>query len=443
MSKKMNFSSVVALVLGSQVGSAIFMLPATLALLGPSSLFGWLISGTGAILLALIFAQLCIRMPNGTGPHSYVEPLFGKRVSFYISWTYWLASWISSLAVVIATVSYLSPLFGITDAIVKLFLEIFLLVGVTLINMRSVNLSSSIGFILTLLKCIPLLAIPIAAFFYFHPENFQGITEGGEHTFDAIKRATLLTFWGFIGLETATVSSENINNPKKTIPRAVLFGTIGAALIYLLNSVGIMGVIPMNSLANEGAPYATAAHIMFGNWGQIAISIVAIIACLGTLNAWVLTSGQAAYAAAKEGLFPKSFSKTNTFTSPYISLALACLGSIPFLILTLHENLVTQVNMIIDISVTTFLFIYIACILSFMYSLYKERKGEYMYWIIAFLALGFCLGILLSVSFSHLCLTILFILSGLPIYLSRRQEIHQTTYSTFIDSAIKVEGSSK
>lgn len=425
MSKKMNFLSVVALVVGSQVGSAIFMLPATLALLGPISLFGWCFSGVGALLLALIFAQLCIKMPNGSGPHSYVQPLFGKSVSFFVSWTYWLASWISSLAVIIATISYLSPLLGITDPIVKLFLEIALLVIMTLINMRSVNLSGNIGFVLTLLKCIPLLAIPLAAFFYFHPENFHGMIENSTHTFTSINRATLLTFWGFVGLETVTVSSENINNPKKTIPRAVIFGTLAAALIYILNSVGIMGVIPTSSLVNEGAPYATAAQVMFGSWGQIAISIVAIIACVGTLNAWVLTSGQAAYAASKEGLFPRSFAKTNKHTSPYLSLILACLGSIPFLILTLHENLVTQVNMIIDISVTTFLFIYIACVLSFMYLLLKDRKRSYLYWGVALLALAFCLWVLSSVSLFHISLTVLFILSGLPIYLMRRKEIAQ------------------
>lgn len=422
----MGFLSAAALVIGSQLGSGIFTLPSSLALIGPISLFGWIVSGLGAIFLALIFAKFCIKMPDSGGPHAYVESTFGKGAAFFVSWTYWLASWISTLAVIIATVGYLSPLFGITDHFVILFLEIALLVVTTLVNMRSVTLSGSIGFILTLFKCIPLIVIPLAAFLYFHPEHFQGMIADSKNIFSSVNKASLLTFWGFVGLETVTVSAKNIENPQKTIPRAVIFGTIIVALIYVLNSIGVMGVVPITSLANEAAPYAIASQMMFGNWCNITISIIAIIACLGTLNAWVLTSGQIAYMAAKDGLFPAPFAKANKYNSPYFSLACACIGSIPFLVLTLHESLVAQVNMIIDISVTTFLFIYIACLLSFMYKLLKEQKNDYLYWAIALLAMVFCSWALLSVSWFHLSLTILFILSGLPVYLSRLKAIHAT-----------------
>ena len=84
--KKMGFWSVVSLVIGSQIGSGAFLLPAQLASLGAISLGGWLLAGGGAISIALIFAQLCMYIPKAGGPHAYVEAAFGKRFSFFTSW---------------------------------------------------------------------------------------------------------------------------------------------------------------------------------------------------------------------------------------------------------------------------------------------------------------------------------------------------------------------
>ena len=111
MIKKLSFRSVVSLVIGSQIGSGVFLLPASLAIVGPIGLFGWLVSGTGAIFLALVFAKLSMLVSNkGGGPHVYVEKAFGKQAAFFVAWTYWLVSWLSSLAVIIAAVSYFSLL---------------------------------------------------------------------------------------------------------------------------------------------------------------------------------------------------------------------------------------------------------------------------------------------------------------------------------------------
>lgn len=413
----MGFSSVVSIVVGSQIGSGIFMLPASLALIGPISLFGWLISGSGAILLALVFAQLCIRLPNASGPHAYVGSVFGKNTAFFVGWTYWLISWISSVAVIVATVGYLSPLLGVTSSFAILFLEIFLLFLITILNMKGVAFVGLMEFVLTLFKCIPLLIIPLVSLMYFNPDFLKNKGEHSLNIFGSINKASLLTMWGFIGLETVTVASGVVNNPKKIIPQAVIFGTLAVAAIYVLNSIGIMGVIDPAVLANESAPYSTASEIIFGSWCTKAVSLIATIACIGTLNAWVLTSGQIAYKAAKDGLFPQFFGKTNKQSAPYVSLLIAFVGSIPFLMLTLNESLVAQVNAIIDISVTTFLFIYIACIVSFLILLKRDQKKNIFYWASSIFAMGFCFWALLSISLFHLFMSFLFVLSGLPIYL--------------------------
>lgn len=100
MSKKIGFGSALSLVISSQVGSGIFMLPSSLALIGPISLFGWLVSGSFAIFLAILFARLCLDIPKEGGASSYVEAAFGKTLAFFTAWVYWLVYSISDTAVI-------------------------------------------------------------------------------------------------------------------------------------------------------------------------------------------------------------------------------------------------------------------------------------------------------------------------------------------------------
>ncbi len=112
MSRKIGFWSVFALVTGSQIGSGVFMLPANLAPYGFYSLAGWLFSGAGAIALALVFAGLCARFPQTGGPHVYVHHAFGRGWAFFTGWTYWVISWVSTTAVVVVSIGYLTPIIG-------------------------------------------------------------------------------------------------------------------------------------------------------------------------------------------------------------------------------------------------------------------------------------------------------------------------------------------
>lgn len=413
MIKKLNFKSVVALVIGSQIGSGVFLLPASLSILGPISLFGWLISSAGAILLALVFAKLSMVVSKGGGPHVYIEKAFGRKAAFFTAWTYWLISWVSSIAVIVAAVGYLSPLIGVTSPLATLLLEIGILTAITLINIRGVVLAGSIEFFLTILKCIPLVIIPITALFFLKTKYFSPLNPAHLDILSSLNTASLMTFWGFVGLETATTTSAMIENPTKTVPRAVVTGTLIVALIYFLNSFGIMGIVPRETLLTTQAPYVEATKILFGSGWDIAIAILAFVACIGTLNAWVLTSGQIAGEASKDHLFPPFFSKTNKAGSPYMSLLISYFCTVPILILTLTPNILTQLNAIIDLSVSTFVLIYLGCALAH----FKATKS-----ILALFAAAFCVWILMFISVQNLLLCSLFVLSGAPIYFWKKKK---------------------
>src|SRR3954466_1335587 len=110
--QKIGFWPLTSLVTGNLVGSGVFLLPATLAGFGIISLFGWLVTSVGAIILALIFAELSAHTPKTGGPYAYANQAFGKNVGFFVAWGYWVLAWVSNSALLAAAVGYFSGIVG-------------------------------------------------------------------------------------------------------------------------------------------------------------------------------------------------------------------------------------------------------------------------------------------------------------------------------------------
>lgn len=422
MPSKIGFWSVLELVTISQIGSGL-MLPATLAPYGTLSLFGWLVSSLGAILLAIVFSKLCTWFPRTGGPHVYVKEAFGASAAFFTGWTYWVISWVSTIAIIISAVGYLTPLFGSQSAKFNLFLELTILFLITAFNFRGITTAGNSKFIVAF-KLIPLLLIPIAALFFFDKNNFVAFSTASHEISSNFNNVILLTMWGFIGFESATACVGEINEPTKTIPRALILGTLLVSIIYFISSLGIMGIIPGHVLMNSNAPYTdTISVLLGGNW-HLLVTFLAAIICIGAVNAWTLASGQIALGITEDGLMPRFFAIKNKHGAPIMALLISCLGTIPLLCMTQHESLVQNVNTVIDFSVTSFLFIYIISTLAFLKLLWRKREPAHVgYWLCGLISLSFCGWVLSATPLRTLLLSSLFVLSGLPIYLLRRRKL--------------------
>ncbi len=414
--KKIGFWSVFAIVISSQIGSGILILPVTLTPFGLYSIFGWILSGLGAISLALVFAGLCRRFPKTGGPHAYVKETFGHTAAFFTGWTYWVISWFSTTVVVIASIGYLSPFIGSRSPSTYLIFEICLLLAITWLNLKGIRSAGRAGLILTVLKTLPLFILPVASFWYFDTHHFVVETHVNQQTLPSILgQVTLLTLWGFIGLETATTSAGSVINPQSTIPKAIVFGTICAAILYLINSLGIMGLLPADILSRSKAPYIDAANFMFGGQWHLVIAVIASLVCIGTLNAWMLASGQIALGLAEDRLLPTAFMKKNHKDAPIFGLLLSCLGIIPFLVLMMQNSVSKQLAMLIDDSVTAFLYIYLCCSVAYCKILLKEQ-AKFYHWIYTIIGAIFCLWILYETEWIILATAAAFVISGVPLY---------------------------
>lgn len=416
MSQKIGFWSVFAIVTGSQIGSGVFMSPATLAPYGALGLLGWLISGLGAMSLAYVFAKLCGRFPKTGGPHVYVEEAFGRPAAFFTGWTYWVVSFISSTAVVVTSIGYLSP-FLPSSTELFLALELGLLALVIWLNLKGVKAAGNAEFFLTLLKFVPLVLLPAIGIYFFDSRNIEmSPTVSHMSMTEILGATTLLTLWGFIGLESATAPAGSVENPSKTIPRAILLGTLAVALVYIFSSVGIMGLIPSSALAESKAPYVDATQAVFGGHWHYVISAIAAVVCIGTLNAWLLTSGQIALGLAQDGYLPKRFAQTNAKDAPTFGILVSGLGIVPLIFFTHSATFGEQVSSIINISVISFLFVYVACCLSLL-----RKAGSWYDIAIAIIALGFCIFIITQTPLTTLLISSIFTLSGTLFYFFRKK----------------------
>jgi len=416
-SNKIGFWPLFALVTGSQIGSGVFMLPSILAPYGPYAIAGWILSGLGAIALAMVFAQLCQEYPETGGPHVYVEKAFGRSAGFFTGWTYWVISWISTTVVFAACVGYLSPLLGTNNPLILVGIQIMLLLSTTALNLRPAGTVGKAESLLTSLKFIPLLAIPALILYRFSFNNIVlSHTIAALPTSTILSQTTLLTLWGFIGLESATAPAGLVKNPGRTIPLAIIIGTASVAALYLFNSISIMGALPSALLSTSAAPYAEAVQAVFGGSWHLIISLISALVCLSTVNAWTLTSGQIALGLAEANLLPAFFKKKNRHGAPYWPLIISCIGTIPLLILLSSKSLAHQVSTIIDFSVTSFLFVYLACCAAFIQLLITKKAKKWSSWLAVLIASFFCLWILCSIPGQMLLKAIWFTLSGVPMY---------------------------
>jgi APA family basic amino acid/polyamine antiporter len=313
LKRSMGLWMATALVVGNMIGSGVFLLPATLAgTAGPISMLGWLFTGAGAVLLALVFANLGRALPRQGGPYAYAKRAFGDFVGFQTAWGYWIAVWAGNAAIAVAFVSYLTvfwPEVGDNNLLGAL-VGIGLIWLLTATNIMGAREGGIVQLTTTILKFVPLAVIAIVGLFFIDGGNYEPFSPNGA-SLSLLSTTAALTLWAFIGLESATVPADEVKDPEKTIPRATIIGTVLATTLYLVATAAIMGIIPTDQLAASTSPFADAAGEAFGGGWDKVIAAIALVSTFGALNGWILLQGRVPMAAAEDGMFPAPFAKVH------------------------------------------------------------------------------------------------------------------------------------
>jgi len=421
---KLGLITLVTLVTGNMIGSGIFLLPSNLAQIGSISLYSWVFTLFGALSLTMVFAHLSHRLPKTGGPYAYTRATLGNFVGFQTAYNYWMAVWIGNAAIAVALVGYLRVFW---PALMNHQLSAWVAIGIvwllTIINIMGVRSAGLTQLFTTILKLIPILLIGIVGWFYIHPgyyiQNYN-VTSPKINNFAAVSMGATLTFWAFIGLESATVPADAVKNPSRTIPFATLIGVLIAAITYIASSIAIMGMIPTSALQHSTSPFADAAKIIFGTWGRDLIAVGALVSCFGALNGWTLLQGQIPLAAANDNLFPKFFAKCNKKGVPAIGLAVTSALVSLLLLLTASKNLVNQFQIIILLAtfatLIPYLYSAIAEIVLLKRMARKLTKKAYTQMGIAIFAGLFSFWAIMSSGKNTIFYGVILLLSSVPLY---------------------------
>lgn len=347
-----------ALVVGTIIGSGIFMLPVSLAPLGRNVLIGWLISGVGVLCIAFALGRLS-RL-SGEGIQANVEREFGPTVAFLVAWGFWVSNWVVQASVAVAAASAMSFAglqFGGQSGIVVV--AIGWLVLLTIINAIGVRASGGFSLVTVAIKVLPLLAV----IWLFVERGASGGTFQPLPTvaisFANVAAATALTFFAFTGFENATTPVGKVRDPARTIPRAMLGGTAFVVVLYLLAGTAIQLLLPANVVAVSSAPFADA---LVSRWGHGAATFAALtiaVAAVGCLNGLILGTGELGYAMALRGDLPGFMAKTRGANTPVVSQFVGTGLSILMLLLNSSRATANLFTFIILLSTATVVVVYL------------------------------------------------------------------------------------
>ncbi|MDT5386793.1 MAG: basic amino acid/polyamine antiporter, family [Mycobacterium sp.] len=312
----LGLTSATGLVVGSIVGTGVFTMPAVLAGAGTMGILVLAAIAVGATLLALLFGQLTKRVPNSDGGlYAFARHEFGDFAGYLVGWSYWISSWAGNAAIVASWVFYVDALFGLKDpsgltnwgiALVGLWVP-------AIVNLVGVHQMAWFQNVTVVLKFLPLLFVGVIGWLFVDNANFGSFNASGGSVYTGIGIAAGVALFSFIGVEAAAITAKRVTNPRVNVGRASLIGTGASALLYVLVTAAVMGLVPRGTLVNTGAPFVDAFQTMFPGsaWAGTFIAAIAVISGIGALNGWTLIVTETSRAIAQDDLFPRPFAWTD------------------------------------------------------------------------------------------------------------------------------------
>ena len=374
--KKMNLMQLTFIVAVNMMGSGIIMLPTNMAQVGAISLLSWIVTAFGSMAIAYGFAQCGIFNQRKGGMAAYAEDAYGKPGYFQVFMLYFLSLAIGNVAIAISAVGYLAGFFpGMSATPIATCLSVIALLWLTTVaNFGGPTLTGKIGSITVWGVIIPVAGISIIGWFWFSSSTFsmawnpQGMSIG-----QGMGSSIALTLWAFLGMESAAQNSDAVENPKRNVPLACMFGTLGAAVVYVLSTTVIQGIVPNAELANSTGPFATAYAQMFNPTIGTIIMALAVLACLGSLLGWQFTIASTAKAAADDRMFPAFFTTVNRFGAPITGMIVLAIVQSLLALSTISPTLSEQFSALVNLAVVTNVIPYIVS-LSALFVMMKGAK---------------------------------------------------------------------
>lgn len=355
LGRKLGLGAVIALGVGTTVGSGIFSSLSEVANAAGSSLFlvlAFIIGGLLQIPANFVYAELASAYPEDGGQYVYFKEAGSRPLAFLGGWiSFWATDPPSISIMALAIVNYLAFFIPIHGLILKLIAVGFVLIFMFM-HLRSVEGGGAFQTIITALKILPFaLVIGIGLFhlqgdMLLSAKPLTGFAAGG---ITALIAGIGATTWSYDGMAAACYMSGEIKNPRKNLPLGLILTAVVVLVLYAGLTFVASGMLSIDELAGSDAPIALLASKLpgIGSYAGTIVAIMAIIVVIGSLSSCIMCQPRIEYAMAKDNLFFKSFAKVHPkYETPYFSIIVQCAVAIVLIFATNLSGLLGYFTMV-------------------------------------------------------------------------------------------------
>ncbi|HEX9109512.1 MAG TPA: amino acid permease [Longimicrobiales bacterium] len=343
--RRLGLWSAIAVAIGSTIGSGIFGVPAGIAqhvgTLG-AMVFAWTIGAVVALFGALTVAELSAMYPRSGGVYVYLREAYGPVPAFLFGWTELLVirpSALGGIAMIFA--GYLGQFVPMSDGQVRLVAAGAIAI-LAAANIRSVTWGAAVENATTGAKVLALGGLSLLVFAFAGPVRgaLVGPVSFTPTSWGGFGVALIAILWAYDGWADLTFMAGEVRDPGRTLPRALLGGTVVVMVVYLLANLAYVRVLPMGAIAQSKAVAADTASLIFGDAGRSVVAALVMVSCFGTLNASTMTGPRILFAMADDGLFFRPVAAVHPrWRTPWTAIALAALLGIAYVSIQTFEQL--------------------------------------------------------------------------------------------------------
>ncbi|MGI9067468.1 MAG: APC family permease [Pyrinomonadaceae bacterium] len=327
-----------AVIIGNTIGAGIFRTPGTIAKELPDPwlfLAVWIVGGIYALLGAISLSELGAMIPRSGGQYVFARYALGEYAGFIVGWSDWISTCGSAAAVSLVIGEFSGALFpGLSGKAVVIATAVAIVFA--LLQWRGIVWGSTTQNFTSLLKALAFLTLIAAAFVLGGGGSFRTPATLGAPTGFALIAALVLSLQAVIytydGWAGVIYFSEEVKNPNRDIPRAMLGGVLLVILIYLLVNLALLYVLPISEIAGQDFAAGVAAQAVFGRHGRTIFLTLTILSMLSAINAYHLMSTRVLFAISRDGLFTERASAVNEGGTPTVALFMSTAVAVLFIV---------------------------------------------------------------------------------------------------------------
>jgi APA family basic amino acid/polyamine antiporter len=325
--RRLGFKESFAIVVGSVIGTGVFLKTAVMAQESGAPLYvllAWLVAGVLSFMGALTYAELGCMFPAAGGEYVFLREAYGPLTGFLFGWTrFWIASPGSIAAYAVGAVTFLESL--VPTANYRVEVAIAIIAFFTVLNCFSVHFGGGVQTVMTAVKILMIFGLAAAIFGFGAGTSWQhlgGAASPGWQGWSGFGSAVLAALWAFDGWNNLPMAAGEIRHPDRVIPRALAWGLIVVLFLYAGANLAYFYALPFeevvtsrSTLHPDALPVATkAAAQSFGGAAVAILSFAFVFSALGAMNGSILTGARVPFAMARDGLMWSWLGEANART---------------------------------------------------------------------------------------------------------------------------------